>query len=355
MKIYRTAIISVLVITISLPLFAAGVREEHPEAIITETEPEDDFFRIAFIYPGIPGVPGWSSEHDRARLAAVENLGDRIDTAYAENVPEGPDVARIMERYAKQGYNMIWSTSPGYAQQTKEVAEEYPGVIFEQYSSNKQTGNIGNYTGKIYQADYLSGIVAGAMTDTNIIGYVATAPAPEAIRGINAFALGVQKANPHATVRVEWIDTREARETDNKAVEALIDAGADIIARDRGVYYTAELIAEKLLVRAEWNLAEYIINRINTAANGEWKSESFSGGLDDGLVGLSDYSSLVPENVKLLVEAEKERIVSGSWDVFDGPVRDQSGSLVVAAGTTPTEKDLREMNWFVQGVVAADE
>ena len=365
MKMNRVAVIVLVLFALCLPLFAGGAQEEPSPAM---EEVKDEPFKVAFVYIGIPGDLGWTFEHDRGRKAAVAALGDKIETAFAENVPEGPDATRVIRQYAQQGYDMIWTTSFGYMDPTLEVAMEYPEVIFEHCSGYKTAENMGNYFGRIYQSRYLSGIVAGSMTETNVIGYVGAFAIPEVVRGINAFTLGVQKANPDAVVKVVWTNTWYDPVVEREAAVALLDAGADIIAQhqdttepqkaaqERGLwsigYHSdmAKFVGDSVLVSAMWEFSGYYTKTIEAAMNGTWESSSYWGGLNDGIVKLSDFSPLVPADVKELVMAEKAKIESGEWDVFDGPVYDQKGAAVIAEGTSPSDGDLLGMGWFVKGV-----
>lgn len=364
MKMNRVAVIVLVLFALCMPLFAGGAQEEPADA----AEVKDEAFKVAFVYIGIPGDLGWTYEHDRGRLAAVEALGDKIETAYAENVPEGPDATRVIRQFAQQGYNMIFTTSFGYMDPTLEVSMEYPEVYFEHCSGYKTSENMANYFGRIYQSRYLSGIVAGAATKTGVIGYVGAFPIPEVVRGINAFTLGVQKTNPKAVVKVVWTSTWYDPVVEREAAVALLDAGADVIAQhqdttepqkaaaERGLwsigYHSdmAEFVGDSVLVSAMWEFSKYYTARIEAAMNGTWKSQAYWGGLADGDVKLSDFSPLVSSDVKDLVMAEKARIESGSWDVFNGPVYDQSGAAAIAAGEVPEDGALAGMSWFVKGV-----
>lgn len=369
MKMNRVAVIALVLLTLSILVFTGCKKEEAPAAVeAQETVETKEAFKVAFVYIGIPGDLGWTFEHDRGRLAAVDTLGDKIETAFAENVPEGPDATRVIRQFAQQGYNMIFTTSFGYMDPTLEVSAEYPDIYFEHCSGYKTSDNMANYFGRIYQARYLSGIVAGATTKSDVIGYVGAFPIPEVVRGINAFTLGVQKTNPDAVVKVVWTNTWYDPVVEREAAVALLDAGADVIAQhqdttepqkaaqERGVwsigYHSdmAAFVGDSVLVSAMWEFSKYYTSRIEAAMNGTWKSQSYWGGLADGDVKLSDFSPLVSADVKDLVMSEKAKIESGEWDVFNGPVYDQSGNAVVADGTVPADGDLLGMGWFVKGV-----
>ena len=132
---------------------------------------------------------------------------DGVETAVVESVKEGADSERVIRNMANDGFDLIFSTSFGYMDPTKRVANEFPGIAFMHCSGFKTAENMTNYFGRIYQARYLTGLVAGAMTKSNEIGYVAAFPIPEVIRGINAFTIGVREVNPKAQVRVVWTKT----------------------------------------------------------------------------------------------------------------------------------------------------
>jgi basic membrane protein A len=332
-------------------------------------EAEAGAFRIAFVYIGPPGDLGWTYEHDRGRKMLENELGDRVETTYIENVPEGPDAARVIRQYAQQGYDMIFATSFGYMDGMYEVAQEFPDIYFEHCSGYKTADNMSTYFGRIYQPRYLSGLVAGKMTETNTIGYVAAFPIPEVIRGINAFTLGVRKANPRATVRVVWTNTWYDPVKEREAAVALLDQGVDIIAQHQdttepqkaaqerealSIGYDSDMrtfVGDTVLASPVWNWGSYYIDTVKDALNETWKTHQFWGGLESGIVVLSELSPLVPASVRVLVDQEKDRILEGNWDVFCGPVKDQKGKIVVPQGSCMSDGDMLNMNFFVEGVV----
>ena len=325
-------------------------------------------FKIAFVYIGPPGDMGWTYEQERGRLAVQKKFGDKIETKYIENVPEGPDAERIIRQYATAGFDMIFTTSFGYMDPTLAVAKDFPNVIFEHCSGYKTAPNMATYFGRIEEARYLTGIIAGRMTKTNIIGYVAAFSTPEVVRGINGFTLGVRSVNPKAQVRVvqtnTWYDPVKERE----AAVALLDAGADIIAQhqdttepqkaaqERGklsIGYDSDMgkfVGDSVLASATWNWEVYFTQTIQAALDGKWKTHEYWGGLKDNIVQLSSISPKVPASVRNEVEAARQKILGG-WSIFTGPIKDQSGKVVYQAGQViPDDKQL-SMDWFVEGVV----
>ncbi len=347
--------------------------EAAPETEATEEEVAEEPtepFRIAFVYIGPPGDLGWTFEHDRGRLMLEEEFGDLIETTYIENVEEGPDSARIMRDYAQQGYDMIFATSFGYMDHMAEVAAEFPDVIFEHCSGYKTADNMATYFGRIYQPRYLSGIVAGLMTETNSIGYVAAMEIPEVIRGLNAFTLGVRSVNPEAEVRLVWTNTWYDPVLEREAAVSLLDQGVDIIAQhqdttepqkaaqERGMLsigYDSDMgqfVGDSVLTSAMWNWGTYYIDTVGKALDGTWETHQFWGSMDDDIVMLAEFSDLVPQEVIDQVEAAKERILSGD-DVFCGPINNQDGQEMVAEGECMSDSDMLNMSWLVEGVIGS--
>ena len=250
----------------------------------------------------------------------------------------------------------------------ENVSRRYPEVVLMHCSGYKTTENLGTYFGKIEEPRYLSGLVAGKMTKSNEIGYVAAHPIPEVVRGINAFALGVRKANPDATVHVVWTHTWYDPAKEREAAESLLDIGADVIAQHqdtpapqqaaeaRGVYsigYNSDMISfapKAHLTAPVWNWTPFYVKTAKEVHEGKWKSSSYWGGMKDEVVGLASLNILVPDDVKELVEKEKEEIIEGKYNIFQGPIKDQEGNEKVPEGECLSDEELLEMNWFVKGV-----
>jgi len=188
-----------------------------------------DNIKVGFVYVGPIGDFGWSYEHDQGRLAVEEALGDKVETTYVESVPEGPDAERVIRQMAQSGHDLIFTTSFGYMNPTLKVAEQFPDVKFEHATGFKRAENVSTYSGKFYEGRVPQGIIAGHMTKTNTIGYIASFPIPEVVRGINAAYLAAKSVNPDVQFKIIWVSTwfDPAKEAD--AATALIEQGADVI------------------------------------------------------------------------------------------------------------------------------
>lgn len=320
-----------------------------------------------FIYVGPKGDGGYNYMHDQGRLF-MEKQNPKVKSSVVESVPEGPDSERVMETSIRNGSKVIFANSFGYMDHVINVAKRHPNVYFMHCSGYKTAPNVGTYFGRMYQPRYLSGLVAGAATKSNLIGYVAAYPIPEVIRGINAFTLGVRKVNPNARVKVVWIFTWHDPAKEKEAAKALFDAKCDTLAMhaDTG---GAPQAAEELgmwvigynnpmdkyaptrhLVTPIWNWGMYYDYAVKKINDGKWQSESVWWSMKEGMVDLSPFGKAVTEATKKTVAAEKARILSGKWDVFTGPIKAQDGSVKVPAGATLTDAEMLSMSWFVEGV-----
>jgi basic membrane protein A len=327
--------------------------------------------QVGFIYVSPVGDAGWSYAHDQGRLF-IDKL-DGVTTSYVEAVPEGPDSERVMLNMARKNYDLIFATSFGYMDPMLKVAQKFPKTIFMHCSGFKTAPNMGNYFGRMYQARYLSGMVAGAMTKSNTLGYVAAFPIPEVIRGINAFTLGAQAVNPDVEVRVVWTKTWYDPATEKEAAKSLLDVGADVIAQhqdspgpqeaaqEKGVYsigYNTDMSAfapKSHLCAPVWNWGPYYKEVVDAVRNGTFEPTPVWYGMEHGIVDLSPMSDMVPGDVQQSVLAKKEAITSGQMLVFTGPVKDQTGAVRIPDGKTPADGELLGMDYFVQGVIGTTE
>ncbi len=338
----------------------------------TGNDDDDDsgVIKAAWMYVSAIGDGGWSYSHNQGRLAAETAL-DFVETSYAENVPEDEATATAKIRELAADNDIVFTTSFGYMDPTLTVAGEEADTFFEHCSGYKDADNVGNYFGRIYQARYLSGMVAGAMSVTGDIGYVAAFPIPEVIRGINAFTLGAQSVASGATVHVEWTSTWFDPTVEGDAADTLITAGVDVMAqhqdstapiiaaRDASIYaigYHSDMAPyapDTVLTSAIWNWGPYYTCRIQAVKDGSWTKDAYWGGLDDDIIELTAIHSDVPQATRTAVATAKGELAAGDWDVFDGPFNKQDGSSWIASGATLGDGDMLGMMEFVEGVVGS--
>src|SRR5262245_54219014 len=235
-----------------------------------------EVLKVGFIYVGPVGDYGWSYAHAQGRKYLEATVPD-VKTAYVESVPEGADAERVLTQLARSGHRVIVATSYGYMNTVLKVAEQFPNVVFLHCSGHKRRANMGTYFGRMYQASYLSGVVAGSMTQKKRIGHIAPIPIPEVIRIANAFAFGVRAVNREVNVHLVWTNAWYDPATESEAANSLLDIGADVIATQsdspapvqtaerRGAYgvgYNSDaskFAPGKHLVSALWNWGPYYV------------------------------------------------------------------------------------------------
>lgn len=355
--------IMLALMTVLFLLTACGTKKE--EAATTKTA--DQPMTVGFIFVGPIGDGGFTYAQNEGRLFLEKETG--VKTIYKESVPEGPEVKEIAKNMIDQGATVIVATSFGYMDYIEELAKEFPNVKFLHCSGYKSADNMTNYFGRIYQPRYLSGLVAGLKTKSNKIGYVAAFPIPEVIGGINAFTQGVRKVNPNATVEVVWTNTWYDPAKEKDAAVALIDKGADVIAQhqdtagpqqaaeEKGVFsigYNTDMskVAPKAnLTSAIWNWGPYFVSQVKAVKDGTWTNAPYFGSMAEDAVRLVPLTANAPEGAQKIVDEEKAKILDGSWDVFYGPIKDQTGAVKVAEGAKLTDKEITTIDWFVEGVI----
>ncbi|PMC36018.1 BMP family ABC transporter substrate-binding protein [Bacillus sp. UMB0899] len=335
--------------------------EEETEAT-TETIEKP---KVAFVYIGVPGDGGWTFEHDKGRQLVDETF--EITSTTVENVPEGPDAERVIEELA-QDHDIIFTTSFGYMDPTVNVAKKYPDVVFMHATGYKTEDNLGTYQGKGYQPGYLAGIAAGKLTENNKIGYVGAFPIPEVIYTINAFTLGAQSVNPDIEVSVVWSNTWFDPATERQAAITLLDEGVDVLANyqdspagiqaaaERGVWGMGndsdmnKYAPDTYVTNPTLNWGPYYVDVVQSVIDGTWESGSYYGGLKEEMVDLAPFGKNVPQEVQDAVEAKKQEIIDGSFEVFTGPITDQAGEEKLKEGEILPLEEILSMNWFVKGV-----
>lgn len=327
--------------------------------------------KAAWIYVGPHNDGGWNQAHDRGRLYVQKKMGSAVKTTFKENIPEGPQVAQVIESLVRDGNKIIFADSFGYMDAMEAAAKKHPDVYFEHATGYKSGKNFANYFGAGEDAIYLSGIAAGAATKKNVVGYIVPFPIPEIIRHANAFALGVQLVRPKAKIKLVWTKSWFDPTKERKAAESLVAAGADVVgqnvdgtaagqyAQSKGIPWVGynsdskKFAPTSWLVAAVYNWGPYYHSRVKAAANGTWKTGSYWGSMADGFTLLSSYGPKVSAKTKVLIAKKRKAIISGKFYEFQGPLYDQSGKLRVPKGKRMTLPEILAMDWLVRGVVGS--
>ena len=329
----------------------------------------DEPLRVAFIYVDPVGDTGWSFQHDLARRELERVLGAKVKTTYVENVPATADAERVIRQLAVAGNQLIFTTSFGYMEPTLRVAKLFPKVHFEHATGYKTAANLVTYETRFYEGAYLLGVLAGMTTKSNTLGYVGSFPIPEVIRNIDAFTLGARSVNPKATTKVIWVDTWYDPGKERQAAEALIAQGADVLcqntdspaivqaAEQHGVHafgWDSDMLKygphAQITANTE-NWADYYIDEARQALAGTWTGgRHVANGLKENMVVLTPLNKSVPPNVAQLFEEKKRAIIDGKLVLFSGPLKDNTGAVKLAAGSTLTHDQLMAINWYVEGI-----
>lgn len=328
-----------------------------------------DKLKIGFIYPSPAGDVGWASELDRGRKAVVEHFGDKVETVVVENIPEGPDVARIMNQMVTDGAKMIVLGSFGYMNDGLKLARRHPDIAFLHASGYRVAANFGNFQSRNYESAYLAGLAAGFVTKSKVLGIVASYPIPEVVGIINGFTLGAQKANPDISVKVVWLNSWFDPNKSQEAARSLVAQSADVLfslyqdtpevvslAEEMGVYVLntssdmKKYAPKHLLASMQAVWAPHFIEQVEKVLAGSFKGTAFWGGIKDGAVNLVSLTdNLTPEQHTTIDEAAAT-MKAGTFHPLTGPVVAQDGSQKLKPGQVISDADMLGINWLVKGV-----
>src|SRR5438093_3315379 len=333
--------------------------------------PTSTAFKAAWIYVGAASDAGWTKAHDDARLYVEQQLGSQLKTTFKENVPEGPQASQVIDSLVADGNKIIFGTSFGFQDQMDAAAKKYPNVYFEQATGFKTETNLAEFFGAAEDADYLTGMAAGAASKSGKIGFVAPFPIPEVIREINAVALGAQTTHPGATVQVVWTNTWFDPTKEKQAAQSLLSRGVDAIGQGQDRPATGEaanavgvkwrghdsdqsnVAPDIWLTGTVYHWGPYYVKRGKAAMDGSWKTGSYYGSIGDGMIDIAPFGQSVTQAARDQINAKKEALKSGTFYEFTGPLKDQSGAVKIAAGTKMTLEQILSMDWFVQGVIGS--
>lgn len=325
-----------------------------------------DKLKVCWVYVGPVGDFGYSYQHDQGRLAVEKKLGDKVETAYLENVAEGPDAERAFERLARQGCKLIFGTSFGFMDAELKVANKFPDIKFEHATGYKTAPNMGIYNARFYEGRYILGQIAAKQSKSGVAGYIVSFPIPEVVMGINSFMLGAQSINPNFKAKIVWVNSWFDPGKEADAAKALFDQGADIIvqhtdstaplqvAQERGLHgfgQASDMIkfapkSQYTAIVDDWG--PYYIERVEKVLDGSWKPEDRWEGIKTGAVFMAPYTNM-PDDVKAMAEATQKKIADG-WNPFTGPISKQDGTAWLKEGEVADDKTLLGMNFYVKGV-----
>ncbi len=324
--------------------------------------------KIGYIYLGPVGDFGWTWAHEKGRKAMVEALKGQVIADYVENVKEDASAVPILKDLAQQGHKLIFTTSYGYMDQTVEVAKLFPKVNFEHCTGYKRAENVGNYNSRFHQGRAVEGTIAGMLSKSGTIGYLGSYKVPEVVLGVNAYTLAAQAVNPKISTKLVMIDSWFDPAKEAAAVQTLINLGCDVVAQhtdspaglqvceQRKVWCFGQgadmaRFAPKTQASAIEDIwGPYYISRAKAMLDGTWKSDDAWWGFKEGTVVMGPYNKALPANVTAAADKVIAGWKDGSYDVFTGPIADQTGKERLAKGERMKDADLAVIDWYVKGV-----
>lgn len=329
--------------------------------------------KVAFVYAKDVKTSSWTYSQEMGRRHVDKVFGDVITTSFADNVPETPEAYDTLRRLAEDENDVVFVTSPAFINETLKAALEFPETKFLNCSETHSFKHVNTYFGRIYEPRFLAGITAGAVTKTNILGYVGSYPVPGVINGINSFALGARMVNPDATIKVQWLNSWDNAGEAERASRELIQSGADVISHhdtlsnrgvssEYGVYSVlsgvgSEGRANEYIAAPVWNWGIFYEKMLRNLMNSFWrpfgpenKVINFWWGMDSGIVDFFYSRRLVPAETQKLLDFLKNMIITGAFNPFTGPIYSQDGALMVKKNEFATRDQIIAMDWFVDSV-----
>ena len=326
--------------------------------------------KAGFVYIGPVGDHGWTYQHHQGVLHLQEELGDQVEVTFIENVSEGgQDAERVIRQLAQSGHDIIFTTSFGYMDSTLKVAAQYPNVHFEHATGYKTGANSGNYNIRFYEGRYVAGILAGDVTKSNTIGYIASFPIPEVVMGINSAYLGAKSVNPDVQFKIIWVSTWFDPGKEADAANALIGQGADVIfqhtdspaamqiaqaSKIHAVGQASDMMAfgpEAQLTAIVNNWGPYYVERVKAVMDGTWQTQSVWLGFAGDYLRMGKFNdNAASQSARRQAQKAFDDIKAGRFHPFTGPLNRQDGSQFLADGEVITDEDLLIMDFYVEGI-----
>jgi simple sugar transport system substrate-binding protein len=324
--------------------------------------------KVAFVYAGPVNETGWNFAHDRARRVVEQEFGSKLSVSVVDHVAETADAARVFSYLCDQGNQLIFGASFGLMGPMLEVASQYPGVKFEHATGFKRAANLRTYNSRMYEGTYLAGMLAGAMTKSNTLGVVGALPISEVIRNIDSFTLGALSQNPNVRTKVIWINEWFNPPKEGEAAQTLIHQGADVLLQttdSSAVLQAAEsagvlavgafsdrsaIVPHAHLGSAVIDWAPYYRKAVRDTLDGVWQTGDAWWGVRQDTNDLVGLSATVPARVRERVDQVKAGLKDGSFVIWKGPLLDQSGRELLAAGQIADEEFFLHINVYVKGV-----
>jgi basic membrane protein A and related proteins len=361
MKLQRMLVWSLMVGLLILSMSSLALQSQ-----ASESKPVT---KVGFMCVGALSDLGWNCAHEQGRLYLEKQSHGSIKTIVAENIPENAEAERVLEKLIAQGNKIIFCTAYGYMESTAKVARRHADVVFMQMSRFEKLPNLGCYQQVQYQPLYVAGIVAGRMTKSNKLGFIASHPIPNLMQEINAFTLGARSVNPKAQTYVVWINKWSDLPVESEAVKSLGEQGIDVIAngqdnqtailktcQDQGIYCVGlymdgrQLASSKWLTGAGLDWGPFYASVVDSINSHTWKPVMLNPDIKSGCAKVLSFGDAVPKKVRAEAQDKEEQLKQGKLIVFKGPMNDHEGKKRLESGQAANPDQLSQMDWFVPGV-----
>jgi basic membrane protein A len=363
----RKAFLLATLLLVAVMLIAAGCGSKPAPDQGNQDQGNEEKLKVGFVFIGPVTDGGWNTANNNGRLYLEKQL-DYVETVFVQNVPAGSDAERVMRQMIQEGAKIIVAGSFNYGDTVKKLAQEFPDLYFLWATGVETSANISTYDIREYEGTYLTGMVAGKMTKTNIIGYVAANPIPAVVRAVDGFAMGVKAVNPDAKVKLIWTSTWYDPAKEKEAALSLADEKADVLAQfqdspavqqaaqERGIYSIGyhgdmrQFAPDANLTSFVWNWGPLFTEEVRAYHDGTWKGKVIWAYAPE-IAPLNE--KLVPAEVQDLVAETKEKFTKGELKVFQGPIKDNKGNVIAGEGQIVSDEDLMKANWLLDNVEGA--
>ncbi len=364
----KVSIIAVVIMCIIIGgIFFTDVREPNTDVTQNQT-------KVGMVLNTSVDDKSWGQAHYEGMEKTAAELN--LSVTYLENVAENGECDKAIDELAEDGCRIIISASSGFEESTLRGAEKYPDIYFFQLDGTEHRDHLATYYGRIYQMRYLTGIIAGLQTESNKIGFLGAYPVDSVIRGLNAFALGVRSVNPEATIYATFANSWSEDSDSELATNYLFRRKPDIdvlamhtnslrpleMANSFNIwsigfnYDNSESFQKSYLTAALWNWEEFYTPRILECLQGKFAGKNYWDGVDTGIVSLAPFTKNVKPGIKEKVDEAYKKLQSGTFDVFYGPIKDQTGTVRIPEGENMSDDLMLEhFDWFVEGVVVYEQ
>jgi len=330
---------------------------------------EDPVLKVGVVHQGPIAEFGWEAFHARAWRALEAKFGNKVKVTVLDNVQQAQDAERVFRQLAMQGNQLVMGTTFSQYATLRKLAPTLPKTTFECCAGIATLPNLGVFEARSYEGTYLTGIAAGKMTKSNILGWVGAFPVPQVIYNLNGFVLGARSVNPQVVCKLVWANAWSDPAKEKDAVNALVSQGADVLsgspntpvqglaAEEKGVWSIGStgdfsaFVKNKQLTSFELDWTPAYVEAAQGVMDGKWKAESLWRGLGpNGFVRMTTQNPALPADVSALMAEKEKAIIDGKFNPFTGEIKDQAGKVRVAAGATLPDPALRGIDWLVEGV-----